>query len=505
MKSCLPVLMLVLGVLSMTVGRAVAEQRYVVQPGETLGTIAEKFYGDPGKSYLISGANQGVLSGAGNAVTVGTELVIPDLHLETAPTYGVVQGQRDESSGRLMIDLVAAANYPPLSGEDLPNGGLLTEIVTAAFSKLGYKPTIDFASLAAEPNPADLGTFAATFPYLQSDHFERRFLVSVPMVPTRSYVFRHKDSSLGGTLDGLRGRRVCMAKSLYRGIAKEALKGLAVDVLLADKPIDCFIAVMKKEANAAIAGELDAGVAIAALDIGKEIRISESPIHIGGFSVLFPKLSAHGRVLKYQFNETIEKMKQSGELDRIIESHLRIGTQLASGAQTGDFFAVHLSTLGSATAALSVWQELQQAFPALLAPMEPIVQQVNFGPGRVLHRLFAWPLSSRATADGACEEFEAKGQYCLAVPAHEIAATGNPAGFAVVLAAFGTRAEAERYLSWARDTMSEDLGGLQFQAYSAIDDVGEEYRVVTEPLASESEAREVCVQLGWPFCQVVQR
>ena len=508
MKSRLLVLLLVLGVLSATVGEAVAEQRYVVRPGDTLGSIAETFYGDRSMSYLISGANRSVLQGEENVVAPGIELVIPALDLETAPTYGIAQGERDESSGRLMINLIAAANYPPLSGEDLPNGGLATEIVTAVFNKLGYKPTIDFATLAPEPNAAKLGTFAATFPYLGTDHLGRRFLVSDPIVPTRSYIFRHKDSDLGGNVADLNGRRVCMAKSLYPALAKGPLKDVAADVMLTEKPIDCFIAVMRKEANATVAGELEAGTAIASLDIGKDIRISESPIHVGGFSVLFPKLSAHGRVLNYHFNDAMEKMQRSGELDRIIESHLKLGTQLASGAQASDFFAVHLSTLDSKESALAVWRELQQSFPGLLAPMEPIVQRVDFGPGRVLHRLFAWPLSSRASADTACVEFGAKGQYCLAVPAHEIAVTEGPVesgGFAVVLAAFGTRAEAERYLSWAEETMSDDLGGLGFRAYAADEAAGGKYRVITEPLPNEAMARELCVQIGWPFCQVVQR
>lgn len=507
MKSRLLVLVLVLGVLSLAAaGKAAAEERYVVQPGDTLDSIAGKFYGDPSKSYLIWGANEGVLSGAPNPLAAGTELVIPDLHLETAPTYGIVQGQRDEGSGQLMIDLIAAADYPPLSGADLPNGGLVTEIVTAAFSKLGYKPTVNFTPLAAEPDAAKLGTFAATFPYVKSEQFNRRFLVSDPIMPTRSYVFRHKDFDLGSAVGDLRGLRLCMAKPLYPSIAKGPLKDATVSLMLADKPIDCFIAIMKKEANAAVAGELDAGVAIAALDIGKQIRISESPIHVGALSVLFPKLSAHGRVLNYHFNEMIEKMKRSGELDRIVEKHLRVGNELTSGSQAGDFFALHLSTLDSKAAALSVWQDLQQSFPALLASIEPIVQRVDFRQGGVLHRLFAWPLPDRASANGACKEFAAKGQYCLAVPAGEIASTRDTAGFAVVLAAFGTRSEAERYMSWAQETMSGNLGGLEFQAYAADDEgTGEEYRVVTEPLPSESKAREVCVRLGWPFCQVVQR
>jgi polar amino acid transport system substrate-binding protein len=40
--------------------------------------------------------------------------------------------------------VVAASNWPPYTGSSLTGGGFLTEIVIAAFSKVGYKPEIHF-------------------------------------------------------------------------------------------------------------------------------------------------------------------------------------------------------------------------------------------------------------------------------------------------------------------------------------------------------------------------
>ena len=507
MKSGLLGLLLVLVLVSGMAGGAGAAQLYVVQPGDTLSSIAEKFYGDPRKSYLILRANQDALSRTLNSVEVGSELFIPELHLETAPTYGVAQGERDTATGLVMMDLVAAPMYPPYSGEDLPNGGIFTEIVTTAFSKLGYKPTITFAALGPAPKAADLGAFAATFPHLESKDLRRSFLVSDGILPVRSFLFWRRGSGVDyAGIGDLRGRRVCTTRSLYDAVLKDLADGAGLDLMLPERVIDCFLAIMRDEVDAVVAGELDGGAAVSALGLENEIRTSQAPLHTGVLCVLFPKLSAHGRVLRYQFNETIAKMKASGALDRIIERHLRPGAHVAIGPSSGKAFAVHLATEDSKAAAVSAWQDLQQSFPGLLGPMELFVQPVDVGGGAWRHRVLAWSLPDRSSANSACDALQAKDQYCLAVPVHALATAQNPAAFAVVLAAFSTQADAARYLSWVQENMRDNLGDVQLETDSAVNDRnGEEFRVITEPLPSESMAREVCARLAWPVCQVVQR
>ncbi|MGD9781109.1 MAG: LysM peptidoglycan-binding domain-containing protein [Kiritimatiellia bacterium] len=53
-----------------------AGQVHVVQPGETLGTIASRYYGTPSKWTILFDANRDRIAGANN-VRVGTRLEIP--------------------------------------------------------------------------------------------------------------------------------------------------------------------------------------------------------------------------------------------------------------------------------------------------------------------------------------------------------------------------------------------------------------------------------------------
>jgi nucleoid-associated protein YgaU len=53
------------------------EQRYTVEVGDTLGTIAQKFYGDPTQWRRIYDANRSAVGENPDAIRVGTELRIP--------------------------------------------------------------------------------------------------------------------------------------------------------------------------------------------------------------------------------------------------------------------------------------------------------------------------------------------------------------------------------------------------------------------------------------------
>lgn len=57
-------------------------QRHIVQPGDTLAAIAEKYYGDSGKWNVIVEANRTTLAGSGE-LAAGMVLVIPDGQAET--------------------------------------------------------------------------------------------------------------------------------------------------------------------------------------------------------------------------------------------------------------------------------------------------------------------------------------------------------------------------------------------------------------------------------------
>lgn len=92
---------------------------------------------------------------------------------------------------------VVTGEWPPFSGEKLPEKGAITEIVTLAFRNSGYEPNYDFKSwllgekIAAD-NKTSLGA-QATYPYIKSDDRSKVFYYSAPVADIEWSFFCNRD------------------------------------------------------------------------------------------------------------------------------------------------------------------------------------------------------------------------------------------------------------------------------------------------------------------------
>ncbi len=92
---------------------------------------------------------------------------------------------------------VVTGEWPPFSGEKLPEKGAITEIVTLAFRNSGYEPNYDFKSWLlgekiAVDNKTSLGA-QATYPYIKSDHRSKVFYYSAPIADIEWSFFCNRD------------------------------------------------------------------------------------------------------------------------------------------------------------------------------------------------------------------------------------------------------------------------------------------------------------------------
>ncbi|MGB1236481.1 MAG: ABC transporter substrate-binding protein, partial [Planktomarina sp.] len=97
-----------------------------VQPGETIFTIAEKYYGSAERWSLIFYGNQRILSGSVFEVAVGTDLNVPCLPGQIVPDARPLEQDNAE------MKLVTGSNYAPFTDRDWPGEGMITELVNAA-------------------------------------------------------------------------------------------------------------------------------------------------------------------------------------------------------------------------------------------------------------------------------------------------------------------------------------------------------------------------------------
>lgn len=114
-----------------------------------------------------------------------------------------------------MADIrVATGNgYEPFTDEDLPHGGLATELVVEAFAAVGREVEVDFRPWARGYWDTKQGLFAGTFPYVHSDERAAEMLYSTtPLAEVLVIVVSSADNPV--EFDGLHsfeGRTLCSA------------------------------------------------------------------------------------------------------------------------------------------------------------------------------------------------------------------------------------------------------------------------------------------------------
>jgi hypothetical protein len=135
---------------------------YKIEPGDTLGKIARKVYGDPSRFSLIVSANQ--ISNP-DELPVGGRLVIPDLEdrpvLRRPPYLGIADALK---RGKVIPFLGAGVNLgvrPATSAWDgktaalLPTGAELSRFLAnkTSFPARDYHDWSDLAKVSSYHNP----------------------------------------------------------------------------------------------------------------------------------------------------------------------------------------------------------------------------------------------------------------------------------------------------------------------------------------------------------------
>ena len=125
---------------------------YTVKPGDSLSQIADAQYKDAKRWGAIYNSNVSVIGSSPNNIRVGDKYSLPcinglptgltkveNVELTSAPVE-VAPERAIRTSGPLAgVNLLTAGDYAPFTDENLPNGGLITEIVQEAMGAVQPK------------------------------------------------------------------------------------------------------------------------------------------------------------------------------------------------------------------------------------------------------------------------------------------------------------------------------------------------------------------------------
>lgn len=243
-----------------------------------------------------------------------------------------------------------ASGEPPLADENLPDGGLVTAIVTASLNggadkksgnhqsfrlSWGSDRTEELASLAAG-GPYDIG-----FPWIKpacSAEADAKsedaklcagFLFSEPVFEVLNVLFARKDSGFVFESDeSVISKSLCVPSS--DGTAALDADGRnwvtqdLITVLKADTIDDCFKMVAAKQADAVFTDDIRGQAALERLGLAGDIAMLDRPVSITRLHMIIARDHPGGTELLEALNDRLRRLKAAGGYYSIVKRQLSL-------------------------------------------------------------------------------------------------------------------------------------------------------------------------------------
>lgn len=225
------------------------------------------------------------------------------------------------------LDLVTGNDYAPFTGETLPGGGMLTELVLGAFRVVGLGYEVRFMPWKRGYDGVVGGKYLGGFPYVRTPEREAEVLFSDPLIEVRQLVYLSTRTPMDfRSPQDFKGRSVCapVGYALPAELAALVARGELTRESPADLPA-CVRMVAADRVDAFVIDEFTGQAAVASLVAGRDIRIAERPYARVGQHLILSRANPDAAAVLAAFNSGLKKLKESGAFDEIVRRHLRHG------------------------------------------------------------------------------------------------------------------------------------------------------------------------------------
>lgn len=220
---------------------------------------------------------------------------------------------------------LVTGDMPPFVGKDLPQKGAMSEVVITAFNKIKIPVVIDFRPWARGYSETKENLFFGTFPYVKTPEREKDFYFSTPIYTVKPKLFirtdiiaKNKTPKLSELLD----LRLC--SPIGFAVNKDLIEKFPSLEKNHLEPLDlpsCAQMLLQKRADYFIVNTDQGRAALKKVDGEKEIQIVDLGLRTNEYYLIVPKTNKNGLTILNQFNSEIQKMKKSGEVQKILRLH----------------------------------------------------------------------------------------------------------------------------------------------------------------------------------------
>jgi polar amino acid transport system substrate-binding protein len=337
---------------------------YIIKEGESLADVAGRVYGTSSQWPLIFYANQDRMGANASMLVPGLSIRIPcaagqpagkspvqaTTPQTTAPVETAASGQASDielSSVVRQIQFLTADGYTPFTDRTLPNGGMITNLVSASMNMIrdqssgAFNYNVSWVNdWAAHLNPLLITrAFDAGFPWLKPDcaHMAelsqdakyrcQKFFFSDPVFEVFTVLFVKADSPITFAKDDeIHGKTLCLpvGQSTHEldKNGRNWVKESKITLLRPQSMEECFRLLSSGGANAVVSPDLTGKSVAAALGLADKVKPLSRPVAIGTLHVIVPRTHPHASTMLYYINTALAKLKDSGEYDKIVDNHM---------------------------------------------------------------------------------------------------------------------------------------------------------------------------------------
>lgn len=333
---------------------------YVLKQGDTLADIARAVYGSASQWSVIYYANQDRLGQSATLLVPGLALKIPCLGaqhkpanqaaLVPPPAPAAVPATPPAFQLSVMlkrIEFLTAEGYAPFTGRNLPEGGLLIDLLRSAMNlvKDEARGSFDFQvswvnDWAAHLNPLLITrALDAGIPWSKpdcantaaldraSEYICQKFFFSDPFYESVTVLFMRNEATFDFTKDEqIAGKTLCRmrggsAYELDKG-GRNWVKDSKITLMQPQMAEDCFRLLDEGTVDAVAISELTGQAVVAAMGMTGRIQAASEPLNIETMHVIIAKTHPHARTVLYYVNSALGKLRESGAYDNIAAKHL---------------------------------------------------------------------------------------------------------------------------------------------------------------------------------------
>jgi polar amino acid transport system substrate-binding protein len=325
---------------------------YVVQGGDSLTLIADRFYQDAGKWTAIHSANLDQIGEDPNNLRAGMNLrlrcidgrptglaggtVAPEAPLAAAKPLVVAPGN---AATRRKINILTGGDFWPFTDKAMPGGGMLTEVVEAAMQ--AANPPQGFAihwvdDWSAHQEPLlsnallDIG-----FPWFKPDCASdpetdqcANMLYSGSMFEVLMLLFVDRSRPMAFHSDAdMQGKTLCRPAGYptfmldQRG--RNWLKTGVITLKTPRSPAECLRLLVEGEVDGVVLNEFLGRGKIKELGLEARVGVADGqPISVEGTHMVVHRSHPDGPAFLAVFERGLAEIKADGRYQQIIEAHM---------------------------------------------------------------------------------------------------------------------------------------------------------------------------------------